>query len=123
MKTLTVRNPWAAAIIHAGKNVENRSWTTSYRGPLLIHAGQREDPDGWTFLDTLGITLPVSSAPTGGIIGIVDLIDVVEDSSSPWAEPGQYHWILARPRPLDFQPAKGRLGLWDHPEPEIAVFA
>jgi hypothetical protein len=123
MKTLTIRNPWAAAIIYAGKDVECRSWTTSYRGPLLIHAGQREDPDGWTFLDTLGITLPVSSAPTGGIIGIVDLIDVVENHPSEWAAKGQYHWVLADPRPLPFTPAKGRLGLWDHPEPETPVFA
>lgn len=40
MKALTVRQPWAWAIIHGGKNVENRGagFTKTYRGPLLIHA-------------------------------------------------------------------------------------
>jgi hypothetical protein len=38
MRAITVRQPWAWAITH-GKNVENRSRGTSYRGPLLIHAG------------------------------------------------------------------------------------
>jgi ASCH domain len=44
---LTVRQPWAWAIIHGGKDVENRSWRTKYRGPLLIHAGSAFEPDGY----------------------------------------------------------------------------
>ncbi len=37
---LSVRQPWAFAIAHLGKDRENRSWqyTTKYRGPLLIQA-------------------------------------------------------------------------------------
>jgi hypothetical protein len=44
---LTVRNPWAWALLH-GKPVENRSWPVNYRGPLWLHAGARSrwDPDG-----------------------------------------------------------------------------
>lgn len=40
MKALSIRNPWAWAICHAGKRVENREWKypPTYRGPLLIHA-------------------------------------------------------------------------------------
>jgi hypothetical protein len=38
MKILTIRNPWAYAIFHLGKDVENRSWCRDYKGPLLIHA-------------------------------------------------------------------------------------
>jgi hypothetical protein len=41
MKTLTVRQPWASLIVTGAKDVENRSWPTSYRGTLLIHAGVR----------------------------------------------------------------------------------
>lgn len=43
MKALTVRQPWAWAIIHGGKDVENRSRNIvgSYRGPLAIHAALR----------------------------------------------------------------------------------
>ena len=39
MKCLTICQPWAWAIVAAGKDVENRTRPTRYRGPLLIHAG------------------------------------------------------------------------------------
>jgi hypothetical protein len=37
LKIITVRQPWAWLIFH-GKDVENRSWVTPYRGPCAIHA-------------------------------------------------------------------------------------
>jgi hypothetical protein len=41
MRVLTVRQPWAWAIIHGGKDVENRvrNLAGDYRGPIAIHAG------------------------------------------------------------------------------------
>ena len=39
-----MRPPWAWATIYGGKDVENRSWRTAYRGPLLIHASLHPDP-------------------------------------------------------------------------------
>ena len=39
MKAITIKQPWAWAIIFAGKDIENRTWHTHDRGPLLIHAG------------------------------------------------------------------------------------
>lgn len=41
MRILTVRQPWAWAIIHGGKDVENRvrNIAGDYRGPVAIHAG------------------------------------------------------------------------------------
>lgn len=41
MRAITVRQPWAWAIVHGGKDVENRSRNIagSYRGPVAIHAG------------------------------------------------------------------------------------
>lgn len=39
MKALSIRQPWAHLIIH-GKPIENRSWSTTYRGPLLLHAAK-----------------------------------------------------------------------------------
>jgi len=38
MKALSLRPAWAWAVIHAGKDVENRAWYTQYRGSLAIHA-------------------------------------------------------------------------------------
>lgn len=39
MRAITVKQPWAWAIAHGGKSIENRSRGTTYRGPLAIHAG------------------------------------------------------------------------------------
>jgi hypothetical protein len=79
-----VRQPWAWAIIDGGKEVENRTWPTSHRGPLLIHAGLQDDLNGWHFLDESNIPLPVDPA-TGGIVGVVDLVDRVQGYHSAWA--------------------------------------
>ena len=38
MKVIAVRQPWAWLIIHANKDIENRTWATRYRGKLLIQA-------------------------------------------------------------------------------------
>ncbi len=40
MKTLTVKQPFASAIVHGIKDVENRNWSTDYRGPVLIHSAK-----------------------------------------------------------------------------------
>ena len=51
------------------------------------------------------------------IIGTVDLVDVVEDASSPWAQEGYKHWIVANPV-LFGEPITGvttsRTGLWEY---------
>ena len=135
MKALTVRQPWAWAIIHAGKDIENRSWTTSYRGPLSIHASGRE-PDS----DELATFFTVYEQATrqiindfdemvacaqyvrarlvyGSIIGAVGLVDVVRDSNSPWAEDGAYHWRLRNPREISAVRLRGQQGLYDVPCP------
>lgn len=38
MKALSIRQPWAWLILHGGKDIENRSWNTNFRGRFLIHA-------------------------------------------------------------------------------------
>jgi ASCH domain len=100
MLALTVRQPWAWAIIHAGKDVENRSWPTSYRGPLAIHAATKTDPNGPGFLSSLGFDPADDDLTLGAVIGIVDLAAVVQNRISPWAFDGYWHWVLHNPRPL-----------------------
>lgn len=88
MRVLTVRQPWAWAIIHGGKDVENRSTNIAggYRGHVAIHAGLAWDDeastsDSWvTLSDALdAASVDVWDEPAGGrgaIIGVVDLTDV-----------------------------------------------
>lgn len=107
MKAITIRQPWAALIVAGIKDIENRTWTTKYRGPLLIHAGGAE----WEPLSKL-VREPAVSSLYSRIIGIVDLVDVAESHPSPWFE-GPYGWVLANPRPIKPVPMAGRLGLFE----------
>lgn len=107
IRALTIRQPWASLVVSGTKDVENRTWKTSYRGTLLIHAGaNRKDPN--------------RDLPRSAIIGTVEFVDCVTDSTSEWAEADNYHWILANPVEFDIPiPARGSLGLWN-PSPELA---
>lgn len=117
IRVLTVRQPWASLIISGVKDVENRSWPTSHRGLLAIHAATRPDPAGMAdHRDLAGAELDY-----GMVLGTVEVVDCVRRARSVWAMPGQWHWLLANPRPLA-QPfhAKGRLGLWEIAEQALA---
>jgi hypothetical protein len=111
-KALSIRQPWAWAIVEGFKDVENRRRPTKYRGPLFIHAGLKEDHLGWLALDRMGIDFP-DEIEHGGIIGVVELLDCVEGHKSPWATADCYHWLLANPRPVPFAPMPGRLGIFN----------
>ena len=41
MKALSLTQPWATLVVTGAKRFETRSWTTTYRGPLLIHAAKK----------------------------------------------------------------------------------
>jgi hypothetical protein len=128
MKALSIRQPWAWAIIHAGKDIENRSWPTRFRGRFLVHASKGMTPDEYEdCLDTMhnisishpfpaGLVLPTFEAlERGGIIGSVELVDCVEGTlfnSNPWFF-GPYGFRLANPEPLPFHPVRGALGFFD----------
>ena len=93
-KALSVRQPWAWAIIFAGKDVENRSWQAvnhglSVRGRIAIHAakGMTKDEyaDASDFMAGIGVRCPPAcDLWRGAIIGFVDVVDVVKESTSPW---------------------------------------
>lgn len=46
MKALTVYQPWATLIAIRAKTIETRTRSTSYRGPIAIHAAARR-PEAW----------------------------------------------------------------------------
>lgn len=152
VKVLSVKNPFAYLILQGGKDVENRTWTTDYRGRLYIHVSGDTLPfltdepnltDDYArklevFLDTLAEYYSKCDIDKGttaesfmnavidnpelwilksqSIIGYVDLVDIIPNSSSPWSIEGQYHWILKNPTLLEnpIRQVKGRLGLWNY---------
>jgi hypothetical protein len=112
MRALSIRQPWVDLILAGEKPIENRSWSTNHRGPLLIHAGKRQDVPARAWIESKGLVVP-DDLMTGGIVGVVDVIDCVQGHPSDWAMEGHWHWILARPRSLPFVELTGKLGLWE----------
>jgi hypothetical protein len=118
-RALSVRQPWAWAIIHAGKDIENRSWQAinyglKRRGPVAIHAAKgmtrREYISTVRFMADIGVTCPPPhELVRGGIIGSVNVIDVVTESDSPWFM-GPRGLVLSDPVPCDPIPSRGVLG-------------
>lgn len=121
IKALSIMQPWAWLIVAGHKDVENRTWPTSYRGPVLIHAGKRFDfdPQEW---DWPHIEQPCDF-DLGGIVGEAEIIDCVRDSRSPWFH-GPYGFVLDNMRPLPFRPCRGQLGFFVpdfNPQPRDAA--
>ena len=118
MRALSIRQPWAWLIVHGPKDVENRTWSTDYRGPLLIHAGKTFERDAWEWLrrEYPEIYLPpISAFHRGGIVGRCEIMDVVDASPSRWFT-GPVGFVLHHREPLPFTPYRGQLGLFDVPE-------
>jgi len=141
MMALSIRQPWASLILKAGKDIENRCWSTKVRGRILVHAAKvmtrdehsdaidfainaiRNDKKnanvpGLISLRELGFAF--EDLPRGGVIGSVEIADCVRDSASPWFM-GECGFVLRDPKPLPFMPWKGKLGFFDVTYPPEAA--
>ena len=119
MKVLSVRQPYAWAIIHRGKDVENRTWHSDFRGMVLIHAGLHWHAVGPGELSRrMGMAVP-AELPLGGIVGMVEIVDCIQAHPSPWFE-GPWGFVLKNPRPLPFTPCHGYLEFYDAPPDLLA---
>ena len=123
MKALSIRQPWAWAILHAGKDIENRDWSDSnpalrFRGPFLIHASSgmtKHEYEEFSWID-LPVKVPAfNDLQRGGIVGRARVADVVREYRSRWFN-GPIGLVLADVQPLPFIPFKGALGFFDVPD-------
>lgn len=117
MKALSLRPHWAHAVIHMGKSIENRKWATRYRGPLLIHAGRHLTTAEYEYYCHWAMRhgLPEpdrAGIKSGGLIGRVQLVDIVSKSTSPFFL-GPLGWVLADPKPMRFKPLIGQQRLFN----------
>lgn len=112
MKLLTVHQPWADLIVSGDKPFENRSWSTRYRGKVAILAGLSRKSLG--HIQRVRESVPAYQSPGvfGFIIGVADLVDVLDHiPDHPFAS-GPFCWKFMNPvRLTDPIPMKGCLGL------------
>lgn len=115
---ITLKQPWSQAVIFGGKNIENRTWSTKFRGSVAIHAGLAYDDYFTCFTHERDIRrrflLGKRNMPKGHIIGVVDIVDCVTESSSKWFE-GPYGFVLANPRSIEPIPFRGKLSIYNLP--------
>jgi hypothetical protein len=119
LPVLSIRQPWAWLIVHGGKDIENRSWPTKFRGLFLIHAGKgctrQEYADAGAFAWCNDVAPPpLADLQRGGIVGVAEIVDCVSDSDSDWFV-GDYGLVLRNAQPLDFLPCAGALGFFRLP--------
>lgn len=115
LPALSIRQPSAWLVVAGIKDVENRSWPTNYRGPLLIHAANDRKscrPDKlYGTAQRFHVTLP-DRFEFGGIIGVASVADCIKGHPSQWASSRHFNWLMTDARPLRFRPCKGTLGLF-----------
>jgi hypothetical protein len=148
MKALSLIQPWATLVAVGAKRYETRSWSTSYRGPIAIHASKWLDAGGKIISKDVADYLalchqePFRSAltqngidrvrdlPSGAVVAIARLVDVVhadtvviDDLEREFGNfaPGRYAWKFADVRAIAPIPHRGFPGLWDLPDTTLAA--
>ena len=128
MKAIALWQPWASAMALGWKKNETRHWSTSYRGPLLIHAAKKIIP--WPSIDLQslfdGIAFQPSDLPHGVILCKVDLIDckriLIHNRPGGTEEmlgnytPGRFMWITDNLQAFDPIPYRGSQGFFNVPD-------
>lgn len=122
------------AIVLGYKGHETRSWRTSYRGLVAIHAAKGVSRAAKEFTEeeiAIGrLSLPI---PLGAVLCIVELKDCrpTEDVALEVSalerrygdySPGRWAWTLELRRVFDPIPARGALGLWEWSLPDVVTF-
>jgi hypothetical protein len=125
MKAISIRQPWAWAILHAGKDIENRDRRWNLRGRIVVHASATMTRAEMAAIDDIasftGLKVPIvadfrAGGLLGALIGTVEIIDCVREYPSRWLF-GPFGLVLREPRSFKTPiPYKGALGVMDVPD-------
>lgn len=127
---LTIKQPWAAAIVHGPKRYENRSWyaprTFQPGNYIALHAGKTVDKDPMTdyfIYDRMGIDIHQDLVDVlGAIVGVAKFEGsfAAEEVDDPWAS-GPVCWKFSEVVAIDPVPCRGQQGLWSLPSDILSV--
>jgi hypothetical protein len=121
-RAISIRQPWAWAVIYGSKDVENRGpnalrqFGAAVGRRVYVHASKSMTPEEYeqarTFMAGLTVACPPpADLALGGVIGTVLVVDIVRTHGSPWFE-GPLALVLADPRPEPFMAVRGQVGLF-----------
>jgi hypothetical protein len=131
---LSINQPWGGLIADGVKQIENRTWNTTFRGKFLVHVGKTVDDEA--VQDLLTQRHPVTGEAfdhnrdcpvdlrVGGIIAVAEIVDVIRGHrdlsrfdgkiDTSWFV-GRYGFVLTNVQPIDFIPCVGARG-WFKPD-------
>jgi len=127
MKTLSLKQPYAWLIANGYLLVDDRSWGTSYRGIILIHASKGIYDTYYDYLvETTDIPLPSKEKlGYGGIVGIAKLTLCARADNIPQTLTIEqrthfaklpsdcFGFLFEAARPLALMPCPGKLGIFE----------
>jgi hypothetical protein len=87
---LSLRQPWAWAVVHGGKDIENRVWSTKFRGEFLIHAAAWPSGDIERLAERLSVRLKECEAQT------CDMLNTARGYGAPPPVPVTLRQVLER---------------------------
>lgn len=112
---LTIHQPWAGLISTGVKNIENRTWKPGYDvigSYIAIHASQSYQYfDSFIIERRYGIKTTPQESPTGAIVAVARLTEILTDSDDPWFY-GPYGLVLTDVVPIQPIPCAGARRLW-----------
>lgn len=136
VKVLSIKEPHASLLLTPYKTIETRSWATSYRGEIFLHASAsapsyRKEKAMWDRVLNLydkeeNRTGKRPAFHKGFIYAKATLVDCIEmtpeniaalpqeEIDAGYYSPGRYMWVLKNVTPIDPIPAKGHLGIWNY---------
>jgi activating signal cointegrator 1 len=140
MKAITICQPYAHLIVSGAKRVENRTWPTSYRGLIYIHAGKSRlwlDLDDTESLIDSSYNIPIADMAFGAVVAVAKLVDCVKfvdievgnyNKKYPWLydhqhASGPWCWILDSVSPVGPWPYRGAQGLFEIKDDELDAVA
>jgi len=127
IKALSFKQPFAWLIANGYLLVDDRSWGTQYRGPMLIHASKGLYEEYYQYIK-LHTDIPIPDRDKlayGGVVGIARLVLCSKPGELPagisreqrahfgGVHQEYYGFLFAQATPLPLMPCAGKLGIFE----------
>jgi hypothetical protein len=126
-KALSFKQPYAWLIANGYLLVDDRTWGTQYRGPILIHASKGIYQEYYSYIK-LNTDVPIPAIDLlgfGGVVGIASLVHCSRPGELPEGISRQqrahfcgihqdyFGFLFEQAMPLTLMPCAGKLGIFE----------
>ncbi len=126
-KALSFKQPFAWLIANGYLLVDDRTWATDYRGPILIHASKGLYEEYYDYLvDQTDLPLPPKDKMQfGGVVGVAQMVGCFQSNKLPanlteeqrasydHLPSNAYGFLFAQAQPLPLMPCRGQLKIFE----------